>query len=430
MTGLVLLVEDDAQLAEVAAELLEQAGWAVALATNGRRALGVLDALRRPPAVVVTDLMMPVMDGLTLLREYARRAGPRAPVVAMSSMDGYLQEASRLGAAAVLRKPFGIDRFVRVVNDAAAGGKGPMETAPASPADEERRLRSALELQLDRIAPEAGLHRLVDHVARVFDVPICAVTALTPTQQFWTACHGLPPELAKERGGKREESFCHHAVAARAALVVTDALDNPLFSDNEFVHRQRLRFYAGAPIVDREGDALGTLCLMDQAPRAFGHFDLELLCLLARGVLAYLERREAVLFGVPEPPLGWVVNLAPDLDVPSREMLVDLLAVEMSRLAPARLPLSVVMCDVAADRVGEAARRLEVAFARGWVGLEGPGRLGVIASETALSEALASAQRALGPEASVVGVDATGAVGAAAAAMRHAASLLEQQQAA
>jgi GAF domain-containing protein len=62
-------------------------------------------------------------------------------------------------------------------------------------------------------------------------------------------------------------------VAARAALVVQDTLDNPFFRDNILVRAKGLRFYAGVPLISRHGEALGTLCVLDQHARTFTHKD-------------------------------------------------------------------------------------------------------------------------------------------------------------
>jgi len=100
---LVLLVEDDADLAEVTQALLQQSGLRVAVAHDGLEGLDLIEKLH--PQVVITDLVMPVLDGLELIRRHAARPAPRAPVIAVSAVGARLRAARDLGAAEVLLKP-------------------------------------------------------------------------------------------------------------------------------------------------------------------------------------------------------------------------------------------------------------------------------------------------------------------------------------
>jgi CheY-like chemotaxis protein len=116
---LVLLVEDDTDLAEVTQAALEHEGLQVAVAHDGLEALELIDKLR--PQVVVTDLVMPVLDGLELLRRHAARPAPRAPVIAVSAVGARLRAARDLGAAEVLLKPVFPQELLQSVRKAARG---------------------------------------------------------------------------------------------------------------------------------------------------------------------------------------------------------------------------------------------------------------------------------------------------------------------
>ena len=98
-----LLVEDDADLAEVTQALLQREGLRVAVAHDGLEGLDLIEKLH--PQVVITDLVMPVLDGLELIRRHAARPAPRAPVIAVSAVGARLRAARDLGAAEVLLKP-------------------------------------------------------------------------------------------------------------------------------------------------------------------------------------------------------------------------------------------------------------------------------------------------------------------------------------
>jgi CheY-like chemotaxis protein len=116
---LVLLVEDDADLAQVTQAVLQQGGLQVAVAHDGREGLDLIEKLH--PQVVITDLIMPVLDGLELIRRHAARPAPRAPVIAVSAVGARLRAARELGAAAVLLKPVFPHELLQSVRKLARG---------------------------------------------------------------------------------------------------------------------------------------------------------------------------------------------------------------------------------------------------------------------------------------------------------------------
>ena len=102
--GTVLLVDDDAMVRLSVAAFLEDSGYQVEQASDGASALAAFE--RNPPSLIITDLKMPRMDGLTLLRQIAAAPSP-VPVIVMSGA-GSMQdvvEALRYGAADYLVKP-------------------------------------------------------------------------------------------------------------------------------------------------------------------------------------------------------------------------------------------------------------------------------------------------------------------------------------
>ena len=101
----VLVIDDDAGLRELLQLCLEDEGYAVAVAANGREGLDRLQRWR--PRVILLDLMMPVMDGWTFRAEQlARDDLARIPVVVLSAAHQARRQAELLGAAAIIEKPF------------------------------------------------------------------------------------------------------------------------------------------------------------------------------------------------------------------------------------------------------------------------------------------------------------------------------------
>lgn len=115
----VLLIDDDPDLRSMLRRTLVRSGYAVQEAENGREGLKVL-ALS-PVDVVVTDIIMPDMEGIELILEL-RRSRPELPIVAMSAggrigPDSYLYLAERSGATRTIAKPFSIGPFLELVGE-------------------------------------------------------------------------------------------------------------------------------------------------------------------------------------------------------------------------------------------------------------------------------------------------------------------------
>ena len=116
MTQTVLLVEDDADIREALTCVLEERGYRVVTAENGRDALHKLAAIARP-CLAFIDLMMPVMDGWQLRGELLRRPElADMPVVLLSGIADLQAEAKSLDAIGYLRKPVEVDQIFRLLD--------------------------------------------------------------------------------------------------------------------------------------------------------------------------------------------------------------------------------------------------------------------------------------------------------------------------
>jgi two-component system, chemotaxis family, chemotaxis protein CheY len=118
----VLVVEDDEIIREMLELALINAGYNVATAEHGRRALDLLPASR--PDVIVLDLRMPVMDGYQFRAEQRRRGGyVDRPVVVLSASRDTEGVGEQLAAAAVVAKPFDLGELLATI-DRLAGARG------------------------------------------------------------------------------------------------------------------------------------------------------------------------------------------------------------------------------------------------------------------------------------------------------------------
>lgn len=105
-THTILLVDDDADIREAVAEALEDEGYSVHCAANGK---GALEYLRTAasPCIILLDLMMPVMDGFQFrAAQQSEPAWAGIPVVVISAGGNCQEAAAELGAVACVRKPF------------------------------------------------------------------------------------------------------------------------------------------------------------------------------------------------------------------------------------------------------------------------------------------------------------------------------------
>ncbi len=134
---------------------------------------------------------------------------------------------------------------------------------PPLPANETERLALLHELLLLDTPPERRLDRIVDFASTEFAVPVCLISLVDSERQWFKARVGV--DVCET---PRDISFCGHALSSDAILMVPDATLDPRFHDNPLVAgAPHIRFYAGAPLVGRDGLAIGTLCLIDTRPR-------------------------------------------------------------------------------------------------------------------------------------------------------------------
>ncbi len=108
----VLVVEDDHDIRVALRNMLEDEGYHVDTATDGRSALQVLEAAATRPDLILLDLMLPVMDGWELARELRARPHLAAiPIVVITAFD----RVPPPQAAAILKKPLVPDHLLRTI---------------------------------------------------------------------------------------------------------------------------------------------------------------------------------------------------------------------------------------------------------------------------------------------------------------------------
>ena len=138
--------------------------------------------------------------------------------------------------------------------------------------------------------PEDRFDRFTRLASAAFGVPIALVSLVDSDRQWFKSRVGLGLSETP-----RALSFCSHAVALDDMLVVPDTLHDERFAANALVTgAPHIRFYAGQPVHGVDGQAVGTLCIIDTVPRAFGAAERRMLADLARLVQDELNRNVLV----------------------------------------------------------------------------------------------------------------------------------------
>ena len=161
------------------------------------------------------------------------------------------------------------------------------------PEQEAERLKNLRAYRILDTLPEEDFERLTALAAQICGVPVSLISLVDEDRQWFKAQRGLAPDL---RQTSRDVAFCaHNILDPRKALVVRDARQDHRFADNALVQGDpHIVFYAGVPLVSREGHALGSLCVIDRQPRELSQAQLTALEHLAVQVVKLFELRQLV----------------------------------------------------------------------------------------------------------------------------------------
>jgi GAF domain-containing protein len=163
-----------------------------------------------------------------------------------------------------------------------------METMKAPvPQNEARRLKVLWQYEVLDTIPEEIFDDMSELAGAICEAPISLISLVDESRQWFKARIGIDAQETS-----RDISFCAHAILQPGLFIVPDATRDERFKDNPLVTGPtHVRFYAGAPLVSPDGHALGTLCVLDKAPRELRPDQLKALQLLARIVVNQLELR-------------------------------------------------------------------------------------------------------------------------------------------
>jgi GAF domain-containing protein len=160
------------------------------------------------------------------------------------------------------------------------------------PANEDGRIVALDKYAILDTEPEQSFDDLTLLASYICKTPIALISLVDEDRQWFKSRVGI---AASETS--RDIAFCATAIMQSDVFVVPDALADERFRENPLVVSDPyIRFYAGAPLINEDGYALGTICVVDRTPRDLAPDQKEALKALSRLVLAQLEfRRNLIL---------------------------------------------------------------------------------------------------------------------------------------
>jgi GAF domain-containing protein len=155
------------------------------------------------------------------------------------------------------------------------------------PANEAERLAALKEYHILDTGTEQSYDDITTLAAQICEVPTAMISLVNEDRQWFKSSLGV-----EQRQTPREVAFCAHAILQDKPFIVRDARKDRRFAGSALVTGEpHIRFYAGIPLVNPEGLALGTLCVIDHQPRRLSVAQQKALQALSRQVMALLESR-------------------------------------------------------------------------------------------------------------------------------------------
>ena len=161
---------------------------------------------------------------------------------------------------------------------------------------EQERLFALKQLNLLDTPPSESFDRITRMASQLFDLPIAAVSLTDSDRQWFKSRVGVAHSEIP-----RFKACCGEVADTSGMLVIPDLLASPFYSDSVLAH-SGIRFYAGAPLITRDGYTLGAMCVLGTEPRGISDREQALLRDLAAMVMAQIEMQHA--YGRVDPLTG------------------------------------------------------------------------------------------------------------------------------
>jgi excisionase family DNA binding protein len=253
----------------------------------------------RIPAAVIVDLDDDTAERLGFLRHLS--ATPTPASVRVLVVGGPADPSLLAGLAHPTTRVRSPEQLPVALGAALADSASILEDVPPGipvAPNEGQRLQALQRSGLVDTAPEKSFDRLTRLAGNVLAMPVSLMTLLTPTRQWFKSRQGI--DLTET---PRSWAFCNQTILQRDVFVVEDLTRDKRYADNPAVDSAPyFRFYAGAPVIDPDGFALGSVCVMDYKPRQIDREQSETLSALAALASDQLRLRAT------ERELRWAMN--------------------------------------------------------------------------------------------------------------------------
>lgn len=159
------------------------------------------------------------------------------------------------------------------------------------PLNEKARLAALESYDLMDSGDDEDFNAIATIASAICGIPISLITFIDDKRQYFKSHIGT--DISENL---RELSFCTHAIASsEEIMVVEDATTDPRFADNPMVTGPtKLVFYAGVPLINENGFALGTLCVLDQQTHVLSQQQVSALKSLAKQVVDKIELKNKI----------------------------------------------------------------------------------------------------------------------------------------
>jgi adenylate cyclase len=160
------------------------------------------------------------------------------------------------------------------------------------PENEAARLQALRSYNVLDTSPEICFDELSELAALVTGCPAAYISLVDDTRQWMKSLCNLPAVVCEV---SREYAMCSRTICQHDVIQIEDLQLDERFKDSPFVTGvPYFRYYCGAPLINSQGYALGSLCVVDFAPRKLGHKEREALRQLSHQVVSQLEMRRSV----------------------------------------------------------------------------------------------------------------------------------------
>jgi GAF domain-containing protein len=258
----VLCVDTDDRIDDVSAAIDADETLTPVTVTSVEAAADVL--VEQSVVCVVTAYDLPDGSGMDVIRA-VREHAPQVPSVLFTDLPPNEIDTASFEETIVeyLNRdlPDAHDRLGFITNDVIEHSA---QVGFLQPDDEEERLATLAEYDIDELPIEDSFERLTDLIASHFDVGVAFIGLIEKDEENFLACHGGDFDSLT-----REDTICTHSMLQEDVMVIEDIATDNRFNKNEQLENLGIVSYAGANMTAPNGQVIGQVCVIDFERRSY-----------------------------------------------------------------------------------------------------------------------------------------------------------------